>query len=100
MGIIKTFNHRGTTINKIDLFEYQDSLDILRLEAMGIWSEISDGENDHVYVSNGFLRLLNNPEDMTDGEWHHYFIKDEDSSFTAEKFSFNDRVSRYGMQAG
>lgn len=90
-----TFNHRGTTINKIDLFEYQNELDVLGLDAMSIWMEIGDGENDHVYVSNGFLRLLNNPNDMTDGEWHHYFIKDSDGDFTAEKFSFNDRVSKY-----
>lgn len=89
------FNHRGTTINKTDLFKFQDELDILGLDAMTVWMEIGDGENDHVYISNGFLGLLRNPEDMIDGEWHHYFVKDSDGDFTAEKFSFNDKVSTY-----
>lgn len=92
-----TFNHRGTTINKIDLTNFQEELDFLGLDFMSVWMELGDGETDFIYVSNGFLGLLNNPENMTDGEWHHFFKKNNDGTFEACKFQFNDRVSTYGL---
>lgn len=92
---MNTFNNRGTTINKINLSDFQENLEEMGLNEMQVWLAIGNGEDDHVYVSNGFLNLLSNPSDMTDGEWHHYFVKDTDGEFTAEKFKFNNKVSTY-----
>lgn len=67
--------HRGTEINKIEnefpkLFGYDD----------------------FIYVSNGFLNATQRgltPTSDVNHEFHHYFVKDPEYGFKAQKIYFN-----------
>lgn len=66
--------HRGTEINKIE-------------------NEFDFGlfDDDFVYCSNGFVAALNRgmqPTNEITDEWHHYFVKDADYGFKAQKIYF------------
>lgn len=77
---------RGKRIYRIPFSEIEDYLVEKGLNSTEIFNLMAD-ENEYVYVSNGFYRgLLNNEND--EGEWHHYFRKDEDGDFVAGKLQF------------
>lgn len=97
MSTLATFNHRGTTINKIDLFDFQYELESLGFNIYELCAQIGQDGEEIAYVSNGFLAGLREFEDNNDGEWHHYFVKDEEGCFTAGKLKFNNRISTYGL---
>ena len=78
------FNHRGTTINKVQFAEIESYLEDKGIDAMKAFMLMAD-EKEFVYVSNGFLNGLRNP--TSEGEWHHYFLK-EGKEFNAFKLSF------------
>lgn len=86
---VQKFFHRGTEINKIAFSEIEYDLEDKGIDVMKAFMLMAD-ENENVYVSNGFLRGLGAASENEDGEWHHYFKKDEDGSFEAFKFKFND----------
>lgn len=84
---VQTFTHRGSQINKIPFSEIEYDLQDKGFNTNELFCKMAD-ENEFIYVSNGFLRGLN--EDVNqDGEWHHYFKKDSDGDFYAEKLKFN-----------
>ena len=79
------FNHRGTTINKIQFSEIESILEDKGFNVDSCFNAMAD-ENEFIYVSNGFVSGLNN--DNNDEEWHHFFKKDNDGSFEAFRMSF------------
>ncbi len=79
------FNHRGTTINKIQFSEIESILEDKGFNVDNCFNAMAD-ENEFIYVSNGFVSGLNN--DNNDEEWHHFFKKDNDGGFEAFKMSF------------
>jgi hypothetical protein len=78
---ITRINHRGTEIVKIEnelSFEFILSND--------------DFSEDYIFVSRGFLNALKSgltPTNDITSEWHHYFVKDSDYGYRAEKIYFN-----------
>lgn len=81
------YNVRGTEINKIQFSEIESYLEDKELNVDAIFNQIAD-ENEFVYVSNGFVKGLMNEENEV-GEWHHFFKKEIDGTFTAGKLNFN-----------
>ena len=81
----QTIYNRGTEINKINFSEIEDKLEEKGFNIMSVFNLIAD-ENENIYVSNGFVRGLLNENEPS--EWHHYFVKQEDGSFEAEKMYF------------
>jgi hypothetical protein len=79
------FNHRGTTINKVQFSEVEDILEEKGFNVDNCFNNMAD-ENEFIYVSNGFIFGLNN--ENNDTEWHHFFKKDADGNFEAFKMSF------------
>lgn len=85
---VQKFNYRGTEINKVLFEELEDAMTSLGMNVKESKMLLTDNlESDFAYVSNGFLCGLRQ-EEITQNEWHHYFIKQNDSSFEAEKFNF------------
>jgi len=84
---LNKYNIRGTEMNKMQFSEIEDYLEEKGLNVMEVFSQIAD-ENEFIYVSNGFVRGLTTNENEI-GEWHHYFKKESDGSFTAGKLKFN-----------
>ena len=85
---IEKYNIRGTEINKIAFSEIEFDLQSKGLNIDKIFNLIADQDSEMVYVSNGFVNGLN--ADVNDsGEWHHFFKKESDGSFTAGKMNFN-----------
>lgn len=85
MKVLK-YNIRGTEMNKIQFFDIIEFLEEKNLNVDEAFDLLAD-ENENIYVSNGFVRGLNNENEA--GEWHHFFKKDEDGHFTAGKYKFN-----------
>lgn len=81
------YNIRGTEINKIQFSEIEDLLSDKGIDVNNAFNLMAD-DREFVYVSNGFVRGLNS-EINDSGEWHHFFKKESDNSFTAGKFQFN-----------
>ena len=81
------YNIRGTEMNRIQFSEIEDLLSDKGINVNEAFELMADSR-EYVYVSNGFVRGLNS--DVNDsGEWHHFFKKDTDGTFTAGKFQFN-----------
>lgn len=78
---------RGTEMNKIAFAEIEPYLEEKGMNVDAIFSTIADS-SEFVYVSNGFVRGLKASEN-NEGEWHHYFKKDTDGTFSAGKLKFN-----------
>lgn len=85
--IAAKFSSRGTEINKVFFSDMEDALEEKGFNISEVFGMLAD-ENEVVYVSNGFVAGLERSENE-DGEWHHFFVKQPDGSFTAEKFKFN-----------
>lgn len=83
---LNKYNIRGTEMNKMQFSEIEEYLEEKGLNVMEVFSQIAD-ENEFIYVSNGFVRGLTTNENEI-GEWHHYFKKEQDGSFTAGKLQF------------
>lgn len=83
---VQKISHRGTEINKISLNDNYDELS--ELNYFNELCLIAD-EKEIIYVSNGFLNALKK-EKFEEGEWHHYFVKDKEGHFEAEKFNFSN----------
>jgi hypothetical protein len=83
----ETYNIRGTQINKIAFSEIESYLEEKGLNTNEAFNLLAD-EKEFVYVSNGFVRGLKT-ELNENGEWHHFFKKDEDGVFAAWKYNFN-----------
>ena len=81
------YNIRGTEMNKMQFSEIEDYLEEKGLNVNEIFEMIAD-EKEFIYVSNGFVSGLRSDENES-GEWHHFFKKEEDGSFTAGKLKFN-----------
>ena len=79
------FNHRGTTINKLQFSEVEEIFKEKGFNVNNCFDRMAD-ENEFIFVSNGFLSGLKN--ENNDTEWHHFFKKDEDGNFEAFKMSF------------
>ena len=84
---LNKYNIRGTEMNKMQFSEIEYYLEEKGLNVMEVFAQIAD-ENEFIYVSNGFVRGLTTNENEI-GEWHHYFKKEADGSFTAGKLKFN-----------
>lgn len=84
---IQKFNHRGTEINKISFSEIEFDLEQKGINANEAFSVMAD-DDENVFVSNGFVRGLKSVENEI-GEWHHYFIKESEGHYIAEKLKFN-----------
>jgi hypothetical protein len=82
----QTINHRGTAINKLQFSEVEDLLENKGINVNEAFNLLAD-EKEFIYVSNGFITGLK-ADEKGENEWHHYFIKDVDGTFTAEKFKF------------
>lgn len=83
------FTYRGTEINKIDINSIESLLENKGININEAYSLMGDGQSDFIYVSNGFLRGLNDL-DTQPKEWHHYFKKNNDDSFEAFKLNFDN----------
>lgn len=81
------YNIRGTEINKAQFSEIEGYLEEKGFNADQWFSMMAD-ENEMIYVSNGFVKGLKSDENEA-GEWHHYFKKESDGSFSAYKMSFS-----------
>lgn len=79
--------HRGTEINKVFFYDVEELLESIGLDSNEVYNLLAD-ENEFIYVSNGFCAALKN-EEIQNGEWHHYFTKDENGQFEANKLYFN-----------
>lgn len=85
----KSIYNRGTEINKVYFYDVEDLFENLSIDSNQVYNLLAD-ENEFIYISNGFCNALkNSSEDIQNGEWHHYFTKEEDGSFQANKFYFN-----------
>jgi hypothetical protein len=85
MKVADKIYHRGTEINKINVWDNEDIFEAKGFDPLTICIDLGNG-GDFIYVSNGFVCGMNQ-EETTIGEWHHYFVKTEDG-FEAEKFTF------------
>ena len=85
MKIADKIFHRGTEINKINVWDNEDVFEAKGFDPFTICMELGGGD-DFIYVSNGFVHGMSQ-EENTPGEWHHYFVK-VDGCFEAEKFKF------------
>jgi len=85
---IQKFNHRGTEINKIAFSEIEFDLEGKGLDVDSVFMQIAN-EKEYIFVSNGFVNALEREENVSANEWHHYFIKESDGHFRAEKLNFN-----------
>lgn len=83
---IQKFNHRGTEMNKIQFSEVESYFEDKGICVNAAYNTLAD-ENEYIYVSNGFVRGLKNQN--TQGEWHHFFKKEDGVNFTVGKFKFN-----------
>lgn len=77
-----TIFYRGTEIKKVHINSVQEYL-----ETKGLDIDTLFGDDDYMYVSDGFIRGLY-AEENTDGEYHHYFTKNYDGTFDAHKMNF------------
>lgn len=85
---IEKYNIRGTEMNKIAFSEIEFDLETKGFNVDEAFNLMADQKTEYVYVSNGFLRGLK--ADVNDaGEWHHFFKKENDGTFTAGKYQFN-----------
>ena len=82
---IEKYNIRGTEMNKIQFSEIEYYLEEKGFNVNEAFDLLAD-EREYVYVSNGFLTGLSN--ENTQGEWHHFFKKEEDGNFVAGKMMF------------
>lgn len=81
-------NIRGTRMCKVQFCEIEDYLIEKGIDANEAFDIMAD-EREFCYISNGFrVGLLNDVDFISKGEWHHYFVKQEDGSFSAKKLSF------------
>lgn len=81
-------NVRGTRMCKVQFSEIEDYLIEKGIDANMAFDLMAD-DSEFCYISNGFRAgLLNDNECISKCEWHHYFVKQEDGSFIAEKLSF------------
>jgi hypothetical protein len=78
---------KGTTINKIPFSEIEPYLEEKGFNINQVFLKMAD-DKEFVYVSNGFIQGLK-ADTNENGEWHHYFKKDDDGFFTAHKLFFN-----------
>lgn len=85
MGALK-FSYRGSEINKLPFSDIEYYLEEKGFNVSELFDMMAD-EREYVYVSNGFLRGLM-AEENEPGEWHHFFKKDSDGDFVAEKLEF------------
>ena len=86
MEVTKIY-HRGTEINKIQFSEIEYLLEEKNIDVMDAFEQMADSK-EFVYISNGFLTGLN-ADEADFNEWHHFFKKDADGNFEADKFYFN-----------
>lgn len=84
---ISTYNIRGTQMNKIQFSEIESYLEDKGIDANNAFNILAD-EFEYVYISNGFVSGLKSSAN-SEGEWHHFFKKELDGTFTAGKFFFN-----------
>lgn len=80
------YNIRGSEINKIPFSDIEYYLEEKGFSVSELFDKMAD-DREYVYVSNGFLRGLMAEENEV-GEWHHFFKKDSDGHFVAEKLKF------------
>lgn len=85
---VQKYNIRGTEMNKLQFSEIEELLIAKNFSVQEVFETIAD-ENEFIYVSNGFLRGLTS-ETNEIGEWHHFFKKEADGTFTAGKLSFQN----------
>jgi hypothetical protein len=78
---------RGTKINKLDVWECEEAFENLGINIYDIIDTCCSEDSDFIYISSGFLHMLE-MEEKVDGEYHHYFIKQEDGSFECETYKF------------
>ena len=76
----------STTINKVYFSDVEDLFEALGINADIAFQILAD-EKECIYVSTRFVEALERGN-VEEGEWHHYFVKDTDGRFTAEKFNF------------
>lgn len=79
-------NIRGTEMNKMQFSEIESYIEDFGLNVNEVFEMIAD-EDEMIYVSNGFVLGLKSAP--AEGEWHHFFKKELDGSFTAGKLMFN-----------
>jgi hypothetical protein len=84
---IEKYNIRGTEMNKIAFSEIEFDLETKGFDINKAFEQLADENTEYVFVSNGFVNGLN--KDFNEaGEWHHFFKKENDGTFTAGKFYF------------
>jgi hypothetical protein len=83
---IQKLNIRGSVFNKVQFSEICDDLEDLGFDVDSVFNLICD-DKEFCYVSNGFLNALRTP--IQEGEWHHFFKKEDDGSFVAGKLNFD-----------
>lgn len=85
---IQKYNIRGTEMNKMQFSEIEEILIEKHFNVQEVFEKIAD-QNEFIYVSNGFVKGLTS-EINEIGEWHHFFKKETDGTFTAGKLSFQN----------
>ena len=85
--ITQELDIRGTRMNKVSFWEIEDILVSKGIDSNKAYNDLAD-EKEMCYLSNGFISGLQK-EENEQGEWHHFFKKEEDGSFEAGKFNFN-----------
>lgn len=84
---IQKLNIKGSQVNKIYFSDIEDYLIDCGFDSDELFDIMADS-NECIYISNGFLSAVKR-NDFEGGEWHHYFIKDND--FEAKRLQFKKR---------
>ena len=79
-------NIKGSQINKIYFSDIEYDLEEKGFDIDTLFDLMAD-DNECIYVSNGFLTGLKSENEP--GEWHHYFIKEND--FEAKRLTFKNK---------
>ena len=87
MKALDVIFERGTQINKYNVWDLEEAFKNLGINFNDILDNCCGGVSDFIYISCGYKNMLLEGQKV-EGEYHHYFLKNEEGDFICETYYF------------